>query len=124
MSDFEIVCQKLPYRDPEKGEQDIMLIHIKGILDTNVTAELQKVLDDCFNLRIYKLIVDLRKVGYIGSVGVGVFIGLLDTLEAHKGNLVFMHPNHKVQTTFGLFRLSNFFSVTNDIKAALEELRR
>lgn len=123
MSDFEITSQKLPYRNLEKGEQDIMLIQTKGRLDTETVPDLQKVLDDCLALRIYRFIVDLSELAHMGSAGVGAFIGILDTLEQNKGTIVFVRPTPKVKDTFYLFKLSNFYSITDDIQTALDKLR-
>lgn len=101
---------------------DIMLINIKGVLDLNTTLDLRTVLDDCFRQGIYRFIVDLAGLQHMGSTGVGVFISILDTLEEHKGGLVFISPNPRVRTTFNLFKLSNFFGITNNVKSALDEL--
>lgn len=123
MKDFQITTEKLAFQDPAKGQQNIMTITLKGILDSTTADELNNLFNNCFSQHIYKFIVDLSEVKYIGSAGVGIFIGILDILEQNKGTLVFLCPNPKVKATFNLFKLSTFYSITDDRASALKELQ-
>jgi len=48
---------------------------------------------------------------------------LISTKEKHKGTIVFIHPQAGVKETFELFRLSIFYSITNDLYSAVKELK-
>lgn len=85
--------------------------------------ELQKVLDDCLDQRIYRFILDLEYITYIGSAGLGTFISLLRTLEEHHGQVVFMRPSPRVRAAFSLFEFAPHVSMTDNMKTALVELR-
>lgn len=123
MNDIQIATEELTIQHPKKGPLKVMAISLKGVLDSFTVEQLYRLFNRCFSQQIYKFIVDLSELTHIGSAGIGVFIGILDTLEQNKGTLVFIHPTPKVKATFALFRLSTFYSITDNKDAALKELQ-
>lgn len=107
----------------ERIEEGIVLIALEGALDSFVAEGLSKAIQDLFNIKIYKFIIDLSRLNYLGSPGVGVFISILDTLEQHNGTIVFIHPKPNVKEVFKLFKLSAFYSVCKDKETAIKELK-
>lgn len=123
MDDLQIATEKLTLQHPNKGQLDVMAISLKGTLDSMTANPLYKLFNNCFSQHLYKFVVDLSELNHMGSAGIGVFIGILDILEQNKGILVFIHPTPKVKATFNLFRLSTFYSITDDKTSALRELQ-
>lgn len=115
MTDIEINVQKI---DP-----DIALLNIHGPLDGTTSDKLSETLDGLIAQKIYRFIIDLSDVKYIGSPGIGSFIGLVDILQENKGTIVFIYPNPNVKTTFKMFRLSAFFSIARDKETAFKEIK-
>ena len=98
------------------------LITLDGVLNNDTSEELFEAIQSLFNRKIWKLIIDLSGVSYMGSPGIGLFISLLDTLDAHKGTIVFISPQENVKEVFKLFKLSTFYSITNNLQDAIKEL--
>ena len=107
----------------ERVEPNIVVISLEGFLDTGTADKLSETFKQFFGQSVYKFVVDLSELDYIGSAGVGVFISILDILEKHKGTIVFIHPNPRVKEVFKIFKLSIFYTITTDRASALKELQ-
>jgi len=109
--------------DTKYIDKDICLISLKGALGSQNVELLLNTFQDVISRGVYKFIVDLSSLNYMGSPGVGLFITLLDELEEHKGTIVFVHPQGSVKEVFKLFRLSMFYSITRTLDSAVKELK-
>lgn len=123
MTEFLITTEKLAIQHPTQGQQNVMAICLKGVLDSSTADQLNRLFNNCFSQDIYKFVVDMSELSHIGSAGVGVFIGILDIMDENKGTLVFIQPTPKVKTTFNIFKLSAFYSTTDNRTSALKELQ-
>jgi len=109
--------------ETEMLEGKICVVTLDGVLNNETSEILRTAFDDLFNSKIWKFVVDLSGVSYMGSPGIGLFISLLDTLDAHKGTIVFISPQANVMEVFKLFKLSTFYSITNNLQDAIKELQ-
>ncbi len=107
----------------QKLTPDVALVSLQGVLNDQTADQLYREFKDFIADKIYKFVVDLAQLDRIGSAGLGVFISFIDTLETNKGTIVFVKPNSKVNTTFKMFKLSAFYSVTNSQEDALKEIQ-
>ncbi|MFH1228639.1 MAG: STAS domain-containing protein [Planctomycetota bacterium] len=115
MADFVI--------DIKKIDKDITLMALHGTLDGFTADELTEALDNLISVKIYRFIIDLSDVRYIGSPGIGAFIRVIDILQENKGTMVFIYPNPNVKATFKMFKLSAFYSIAKDRETAVKELQ-
>jgi len=99
------------------------LISLDGVLNNETSEILRTAFDDLLKSKIWKFVVDLSGVSYIGSPGIGLFISLLDMLGEHKGTIVFISPQANVMEVFNLFKLTTFYSITNSLEDAIKELK-
>lgn len=104
-------------------EDNICLVSLDGVLNNETSEALRKAFNDLLESKIWKFVVDLSGVSYMGSSGIGLFISLLDTLDEHKGTIVFISPQENVKEVFKLFQLSTFYSITNNLQNAIKELK-
>ena len=95
----------------EKLEGGIVLIRASGFLDAHTFEEMEKVIEDLFRDRIFKIIVHLNGLDYISSAGAGVFIGALGTATSNGGNIVLLSPSSSVKEVFDLLGLSQIFPI-------------
>ena len=112
MPDFQINTQKLP--------NGIISIAIRGFLDAYTYSELEKTINSFFDQKAYKVIVDLSQVDYISSAGAGVFIGSIGVAQENNGNIVLLRPQPSVKEVFDLLGLSEIFTITDNMEAALK----
>jgi anti-anti-sigma factor len=115
MTDFAVNIEKI--------EHNCGLITIKGSLDNSTADRLEGLLMEAVADNIYRFVVDLSEVDYIGSPGIGAFISIYDVLDEHKGTMVFIYPKPNVKATFKMFKLSSFYSIAKDKETALKELK-
>lgn len=97
-------------------------ISLSGFLDAHTFEQLEKAFNDLFDEKVFKVIVDLSKLDYISSAGVGVFISAISNAQDNGGNVVLTNPVPNVREVFDLLGLSQIFPFAVDMKSALEAL--
>jgi anti-sigma B factor antagonist len=112
MADFQINIQKVA--------DNIMLIAIRGFLDAYTYGDLEQSINNLFNQKQYRLVVDMSNVDYISSAGAGVFIGAIGIAQENNGNIVIIRPKPGVKEVFDLLGLSQIFTITNNLESALK----
>ncbi|MFA5793784.1 MAG: STAS domain-containing protein [Candidatus Brocadiia bacterium] len=109
--------------DIEKVDKDIALMTLRGSLDSTTDDKLSEALNKLIKDNVYRFVIDLSGVSYIGSPGIGVFISVIDILQSNKGTIVFIYPKPNVKATFKMFKLSAFYSIAKDKETAVKELK-
>ena len=109
--DFTIEKDLLP-------DKVVVVLRITGYLDAHTHERLEEALADLFAQGHYRLIVDLAKLEYISSAGMGVFIATLSEAQEHGGNIVLMNPTTNVRDVLDLLAPC-VFQVVDDRSAAL-----
>ena len=100
---------------------DIAVITLYGPLDTVASYSFQEQMHMLRQTGLYRYIIDLQHLDYISSAGIGVFPGMLNELQQHKGGLVFVQVPVKIYKLFEMIGLINLFPVMESIERAIEE---
>jgi len=103
-----------------KSTDGIAVISIKGFLDAYTYEAAEKTFNNLFKQKQYKLIVNMSKVGYLGSAGAGVFIRAIKVVQENKGNIVINQPSKQVRDVFNLLGCSHIFTITDNLESALK----
>ncbi len=103
----------------EKIEEGIVILTVQGFLDAHTFEEMERTINDLFEERAHKLVVDLSKLDYISSAGAGVFIGAIGTAQENDGNIILMKPSPNVKEVFDLLGLSQIFSFADTLEEAV-----
>ena len=111
MPDFEIQTKKL--------QNSITFISVRGFLDAHTFEEMERTINDLFEERNHKLVVDLSRLDYISSAGAGVFIGAIGTAQENDGNIILIKPSANVKEVFDLLGLSQIFSFADTVEEAV-----
>ena len=89
---------------------DLLVLVIKGRLDTNTAPELEKVaLEDLEGIK--KLSLDLGELDYISSAGLRVILMLHKTMSGKGASLVVCHPKDEVMEVFDMTGFSSFLTI-------------
>lgn len=108
----------------EKLRADSAIINLKGpTLDISNYAELQKVMNSFFDLKVYKIIVEMSGLGYMSSAGALVFIDALGVTRERDGALVLVNPQPRVKTILEILRLTEYCRLVNNREEALKVLK-
>ncbi|MFA5795409.1 MAG: STAS domain-containing protein [Candidatus Brocadiia bacterium] len=114
MSEFSISTQNLP--------NGIVALNLKGFLDAYTYEQLEQAINNFFDSKIYRLVVDMSGVDYISSAGAGVFIGAIGIAQENRGNIVIIRPTPPVKEVFDLLGLTQIFPVTANMESAIKIL--
>jgi anti-sigma B factor antagonist len=71
----------------QHARDGIAVIDVQGEIDMSTAPRLRELLIGLTAKGSYQLIVNLGKVGFLDSVGLGVLVGGLKRMRAHDGSL-------------------------------------
>lgn len=72
---------------------------------------------------VNKVIVDMKKVEYIDSAGIGALIKAVKAARIKNGDVVLMNVSSPVQKTFSLVKLQKFIKIYDSESTAIAYLR-
>lgn len=116
MSDIKII-------EEVSGDNfDVAILTIEGAIDANTAPTFEKSLLNVINKDIIKILVDVEKVTYISSAGLGAFMSALDTLESknNKGKISILKCSHQFIKVFSMMGFDEIFKSFNTIEEALD----
>jgi len=65
----------------------VEVVDVEGEIDIYTAPRLRELLIDLVSKNNYQLVVNLDKVGFLDSTGLGVLVGGLKRVRAHDGSL-------------------------------------
>lgn len=95
-----------------------VVFDIEGEIDLFNTSEIKQSLQQAIAANQFRIIVNMERVAYIDSTGIGVFLSVLKTLRDSGGDLKLAALSPAVEKVFQLTRLNGFFQVHPDIETA------
>ncbi|MGL1889180.1 MAG: STAS domain-containing protein [Reichenbachiella sp.] len=104
--------------DEEKGYYEM-------IVDGEVDASSSIHLDEALNVALESgknIIVDLSKLEYISSAGLGVFMSIIQRLENEHIGFVLYGMKEKVMEVFEILGLNQLLSIENTKEEALQSI--
>lgn len=99
------------------------VVHVQGFLDAYTVAELEEIFNGLIKSKQYKIIVDLAKLDYISSAGLGTFMAVIDEIRDNGGDIVLIHLSPKIYKVFDLLGFSELFQIVEDETAAVSKFK-
>jgi anti-anti-sigma factor len=103
--------------DRQGLSQDIRVIRIYGLIDTNTAGEVGSCLQKVVKEPCFKIIFDLANVSYISSAGWGIFIGEIRNVRDHQGDIKLAAMLPDVEE---IFKVLEFDSILKSYPAVAE----
>jgi len=101
-----------------KNLQNIVSLDLAGKLDVDGARELKKTFLNLLKSNKKILHLNLSRVSYINSLGLGVLVSIFQEIENVDGKITFAQPNKYVREIFDSTHLSQVFDIyENDIDA-------
>jgi anti-sigma B factor antagonist len=100
------------------GDSSSLLVTLEGYLDTNNSIQFT----DAFIKSIDKyekaktVVVDMEKVTYVSSTGIGSFVAILSHFKKKNYTLYILKINEKVRSVFDLLGFTSYFDFIGDAK--------
>lgn len=108
-------------------EKNFPILDVSGEIDHFVAPELQKQIDALVKAGHEQLILDLLKVHYLDSGGIGILFGAMHKLAAKKGNMAIVLKDKnviRILELVGLFDPRTNVTLYKDKNEAISDLER
>jgi len=99
---------------------DCTVVEVSGEVDVYTASMLREKLADLIDADHTDLVVDLTRVGFLDSTGLGVLVGALKKIRGFGGRLQLVIDQEKVMKVFRITALTQVFSIHETLDAALE----
>jgi len=99
-----------------------MIVGVEGYVDSSTFPQLQDHLQKLIDNGANWIIVDLGKLEYISSAGLGVLMGMLQEIRSRGGDLKLTNLSTKIQQLFDILGFSRLIRIYVDIEAATKAL--
>ena len=94
-------------------------IELAGDLDFHTSPQVRQELGKITEGEVRKLLIDLKKVGYIDSSGLATFVELFQKIKKGGGKLILFNLSQAVRSVFEIAKLDSIFQLARDQQEAL-----
>jgi anti-sigma B factor antagonist len=105
------------------SKDGIEVIDVGGEIDIYTAPRLRELLIDLVSKGNYQLVVNLDKVGFPGSTGLGVLVGGLKRVRAHDGWLDLVCTQAWILKIFRITGLTEVFGIYETVDQAIAARR-
>jgi anti-anti-sigma factor len=109
-------------RGTREVKETCQVFRLTGLLDAFSEPTFQKVIGKFIEDGPLDIILDLSKIDFVDSSGLGALVKLAKKTQMAEGSLQVV-ANARVTQTVKLVRLENFLSLQSTVDAALEKLQ-
>jgi anti-sigma B factor antagonist len=101
------------------SEDDHMVVEVGGEIDVYTAPRLREQLIDLVSGGNYHIIVDMAKVEFLDSTGLGVLVGGLKRVRAHEGSLRLVCTQERILKIFRITGLTKVFPIHSSVQEAV-----
>jgi anti-sigma B factor antagonist len=106
------------------NKDGIEVIDVRGEIDIYTAPRLRELLIDLASKNSYQLIVNLDKVEFLDSTGLGVLVGGLKRVRAHDGWLDLVCTQERILKIFRITGLTKVFAIHQTVDQAITATKR
>jgi anti-sigma B factor antagonist len=104
-----------------RPEGDKTVVEVGGEIDVYTAPRLREQLVDLVAEGKYHLVVDMEKVDFLDSTGLGVLVGGLKKVRAHDGSMRLICNQERLLKIFRITGLAKVFAIHGSQADALAE---
>lgn len=105
----------------QQQENDITVIVMDGRLDAALAKEFKNQMSALVDAGRIKVIIDMARVDFVDSSGLGSLVGALKLVNNHGGDIKIVSPRPEVRTIFELTRLHRIFDMFETLDIAVNQ---
>jgi anti-anti-sigma factor len=121
----EVIPEQLTLTVSLRGTRDVrenyQIFRLTGLLDAFSEPVFRKVMTKCLDEPPVNIILDLSKIDFVDSSGLGVLVQLAKKAQSAEGSLQVV-TNPRVTQTVKLVRLEKFLSLQSSVDEAIANL--
>jgi anti-sigma B factor antagonist len=105
-------------------KEDALILQLSGdLIGEDGGLSLLELVNNTTSNNIIKCVVDISKVRYINSSGIGVLITIMTKFRNKDGELYLVNPSESVQKLLIITKLNAIFNVSDTIENAINALK-
>jgi len=104
----------------QRTVNDVVILDINGEIDLYNAPDIKDTIKNLIDSGKRQVIINLEKVSYIDSSGIGVLISSLSNLKKVGGALKIINVYASVKKVFELTKLTSFFEIYDSEDEALK----
>jgi anti-anti-sigma factor len=108
-------------RGTRELKENYQLFRLTGLMDAFSEPTFKKVMDKCVEEGPKHLILDLSKIDFVDSSGLGALVQLVKKAQSVEGTVQIV-TNARVTQTVKLVRLEQFLSLQTSVDAAVAKI--
>jgi anti-sigma B factor antagonist len=101
------------------GKDGFEVVDVEGEIDIYTAPRLRELLIDLAGQGHYQLVVNLDKVGFLDSTGLGVLVGGLKRVRPHDGSLDLVCTRERILKIFRITGLTKVFGIYPSVDQAI-----
>jgi anti-sigma B factor antagonist len=105
------------------SKDGIEIVDVEGEIDVYTAPRLRELLIELVNNRFYQLVVNMEKVEFLDSTGLGVLVGGLKRVRAHDGSLDLVCTQERILKIFRITGLTKVFGIHDTVDEAIAARR-
>ena len=102
-------------------ESDTEIVVVEGEIDVYTAPRLRELLIDLVNKGNFHLVVNMEKVEFLDSTGLGVLVGGLKRVRAHDGTLDLVCTQERILKIFRITGLTKVFGIHDTVQEAIDK---
>jgi anti-sigma B factor antagonist len=101
------------------NKDGIEIVDVEGEIDVYTAPRLRELLIDLVNNGEYQIVVNMEKVEFLDSTGLGVLVGGLKRVRAHDGSLDLVCTQERILKIFRITGLTKVFGIHDTVDEAI-----
>jgi anti-sigma B factor antagonist len=101
------------------SKDGIEVVDVGGEIDIYTAPRLRELLIDLASKGSYQLVVNMEKVEFLDSTGLGVLVGGLKRVRAHDGSLDLVCTQERILEIFRITGLTQVFGIHQTVDQAI-----
>lgn len=98
------------------------VVTVAGYIDAHTFEELEDEVQGLLDDEMFKIAMELSKVNYISSAGIGVLVNIQANCQGSGGNLILINPADCLREVFQMFGIWELFTVVGSEAEAIAVL--
>ncbi len=103
---------------------EVTIIDLKGLVDSSSTSELEKEIELVIAEGQHNIVLNLREVDSITSIGLVFLLKESDKLQREGGGLKLANPKNDIKQVFKINRLEKDVQIYDTEKVAVESFKQ
>lgn len=108
----------------EQKHGDVVVLALKGkLMGGPETMAVHEKVKELSENKVTKIVIDLSKVKWMNSSGLGILIGSMTTIKNAGGEMKLAAVTEKVQSLFMITKLVTIFDTEDDVETAIKNFK-